>query len=96
MKLGKYRYYKNQENGKERTYEVVAIALDTVHKEKPAETDDTGKKHMETVVYRALYPCEDLEDQFGLYPHFTRTMESFTATETVEGKQVPRFTYIGD
>lgn len=93
MKLGKYRFFKDQKNGEPKTYEVIAIALDTVHKKEPGGNSD--EKHMETVVYRALYPCEDLQEQFGRYPYFTRTMESFTATEIVDGNEVPRFTYIG-
>lgn len=90
MKLGKYEYYRWGHQ-----YHVFAIALDTVHKE--GETRHAGGSitHMETVLYRALYPIEDLKDQFGEYPYFTRTMESFTSLVQHEGEMVPMFTYVG-
>lgn len=43
------------------------------------------------VVYQALYSTEDLGDQ----PLFVRPYEMFIEDVEVDGKRVPRFTYIG-
>ena len=84
---GKYRHYRGHE------YEVLGLALDTVHKQKVASGRDEGEP---TVVYRALYDCEDLEDRYGIRPLFTRTLESFTSEiELDTGERVPMFTYVG-
>lgn len=89
MKLGVYEFYKEGHR-----YEVVAIALDTVHKEGERTLRDGTRHHMETVVYKALYEIDDLP-QFGKFPYFTRTMESFTEMVEYDGKIVPKFTYVG-
>jgi len=91
MKTGIYQYYREGHQ-----YHVIAIALDTVHKEgEVRDPDGHVEHHMETVIYKALYPIKDLEDQFGLYPYFTRTIESFFQEVEYEGNMVPRFTYVG-
>jgi len=89
MKLGIYEYFKEGHQ-----YEVIAIALDTVHKAPRNEDGTEPEKHIETVVYRALYEIDDLP-QFGKYPYFTRTMESFTQKVEYQGRMVPKFTYVG-
>lgn len=91
FKLGKYEYFKYGHQ-----YHVIAVALDTIHKEGEKTDEDGHKIHMKTVIYRGLYANPDLEEQFGAYPYFTRTMESFTSlVKGEEGKMVPRFRYIG-
>ena len=99
FKLGKYEYFKYGHQ-----YHVIAVALDTIHKDDTDLDEDGHKIHKETVVYRGLYPNPDLEEQFGAYPYFTRTMESFTSLVKDEngelvkdknGNTVPLFRYIG-
>lgn len=41
----------------------------------------------ELVLYRPLYECE--------YEYFTRALADFCASVSIEGKEVPKFTYIG-
>jgi hypothetical protein len=90
MKLGKYEYYKYGHQ-----YHVIGVGLDTVHKEGEVKRDGEVVSHMETVIYKALYPIDDLKEQFGLYPYFTRTMESFTSQVEDEGEMKPMFRYVG-
>lgn len=91
LKLGIYQHYRNGHK-----YHVIGVALDTIHKEGETEGPDGNPIHMETVIYKALYPIDDLKDQFGAYPYFTRTMESFTSlVSNAEGEKVPMFRYIG-
>lgn len=91
FKLGKYEYYKYGHQ-----YHVIAVALDTIHKDGETTGSDGRTIHMETVIYRGLYPNPDLEAQFGAYPYFTRTMRSFTSlVKDQDGLMVPLFRYIG-
>lgn len=52
-------------------------------------------KHSDTleeyVVYRGLYNSEE----FGNNPVWVRPLKAFTETVTVDGKDVPRFRFIG-
>lgn len=43
------------------------------------------------VVYQALYDTED----FGNHPIWVRPLESFLEKVVVEGKELPRFAYVG-
>ena len=98
IKLGLYRW-----NGAKddigHVYEVIGVALDTVHKEgEVRDAKNQVTQFMETVVYRAAYKIDEpqLNKQFGEYPMFTRSMESFTEVITTKtGAQMPRFTYVG-
>lgn len=63
-------------------YQVIAIALDTASKVK-------------TVVYRALYPNDDLQAEYGTFAHFTRPYDVFNSEVEFEGVRQPMFTYIG-
>lgn len=80
-------------------YEVIGVALDTVHKEgEVRDAQNEVTEFMETVVYRAAYRIDEpqLTKQFGAFPMFTRTLESFSKViPTKSGAQMPRFTYVG-
>ena len=56
--------------------------------------------HSETnekmVVYRALNDKPDLEKEFGIRPLFVRPYSMFVETVMWEGKEVPRFEYLGE
>ena len=41
----------------------------------------------ESVIYKPLYECE--------YEYFIRALADFCSSVTIEGKEVPKFTYIG-
>lgn len=91
MKLGKYEYYKCGHQ-----YHVIGLALDTIHhKEGDIRSEDGKIQHQKTVIYKALYPCPDLEEEFGLYPYFTRTLDSFLSEVDDDGVSKPMFRYIG-
>lgn len=67
---------------KGRYYHVLGVALDT----------ETRAK---MVLYKALYACPDLTEEFGDDPIFTRPYSLFFSTIEHEGKIVPRFEYMG-
>jgi hypothetical protein len=46
----------------------------------------------EFVVYQAQYDTE----KFGNMPIWVRPIEEFTGTKTIDGKEVPRFEYLGE
>lgn len=73
--------YRHYKNG--HSYQVIDIALHTDSQEK-------------TVIYKALYDCPDLADEYGLNPTFARSYSIFTEILEYEGKTVPRFEYIGE
>jgi len=54
--------------------------------------------HSETsekmVLYRALYECPDLEEEYGIYPLFVRPYDMFFEELEYEGELVSRFQYI--
>ena len=91
--LGLYRHYKGGE------YEVIGVALDTIHKEgEVRDSQNQVTQFMETVVYRATYKIDEpqLTDQFGAFPMFTRTLESFNEVIMLpSGALGRRFTYVG-
>lgn len=66
-------------------YLVLGVALHT----------ETGEK---MVLYRALYPCPDLEEKFGKEfakaPVFVRPCSQFMEEVEFEGKRVPRFAFV--
>lgn len=47
------------------------------------------------VVYRPLYACPELADEYGDDPWFVRPFAMFSEIVEHNGKQVPRFAYIG-
>ena len=55
--------------------------------------------HSETeekmVLYKALYECPDLEEEYGANPYFVRPYKMFMETVNIDGKEVPRFAYVG-
>lgn len=53
---------------------------------------ETGQK---MVLYRPLYACPELAEEYGDDPWFVRPFDMFTETVEHDGKQVPRFAYIG-
>ena len=63
---------------KGKDYEVLGVALQT-------ETDE------KVVVYRALYPCPDLQQEYGEYPIFVRPYTMFFEKIEIDGRLVPRF-----
>lgn len=73
--------YRHYKNG--HSYRVIDIALHT----------DTQEK---MVIYKALYECPDLADEYGTNPTFTRPYDIFMETVEFEGKTVPRFKYVGE
>ena len=68
---------------KNKLYNVIGVALDTTTQ---------GK----VVLYKALYDCLDLKDEYGDDPIFTRPYNEFFGTVEVDGKTVKRFEYIGE
>ena len=57
----------------------------------PAFHTETEEK---MILYQALYPCPDLEAQFGLQPYFVRPAAMFSEEVQFEGNLVPRFKFI--
>jgi len=55
-------------------------------------------QHTETrqkmVLYRALYECPDLVDEYGEFPCFVRPFDMFHEDVEHGGRVVPRFEYI--
>lgn len=98
IKPGIYRW-NGATDGIDHLYEVIGVALDTVHKE--GEVLDAQKhvtQFMETVVYRATYKIDEplLISQFGPFPMFTRTLKSFNEViDLPNGEKGPRFSYVG-
>jgi hypothetical protein len=48
------------------------------------------------VLYRALYECPDLKDDYGDYPWFVRPYDMFNEDVEIDGAKVPRFEYVSD
>ena len=67
---------------KGRHYEVLGIALHSETRER-------------LVLYRPLYDCPELYDEFGEVPWFVRPFEMFHEQVLVDGRAVPRFAYDG-
>lgn len=63
-------------------YEVLGVAQNTETREK-------------MIVYRALYDCPDLLDEYGPDPWFVRPSDMFNEKVEVDGVFVPRFEYVG-
>jgi hypothetical protein len=63
-------------------YEVIGIALDTETREK-------------MVLYKCLYPVNDLPEEYGKDPIFTRSYDNFTENVEIKEQKVPRFKFIG-
>lgn len=59
-------------------YQVIGTALHTETRE-------------EMVLYQALYPVPELQDQYGDNPTFTRPRHDFEAIIEVDGIKRPRF-----
>ena len=66
---------------KGKDYEVLDVVLDTETREK-------------MVLYKALYPVNDLDKELGEEPKFVRPKSMFLEEVVVEGQKVPRFRYI--
>ena len=62
-------------------YEVLGLAHHTETKEK-------------MVLYRALYDCPDLRDEYGDDPWFVRPFDMFNEEIEVDGVKVRRFEYV--
>ncbi len=62
-------------------YDVAGIAMHT-------ETEEP------MVLYKALYRCEDLEEDYGANPWFVRPLASFLSSVEVGGETMPRFVKI--
>jgi hypothetical protein len=65
-------------NYKNKFYNVIGVALDTATRSK-------------VVLYKALYECPDLKDEYGDDPIFTRPYDEFFGKVEVDGKSVNRF-----
>lgn len=65
--------------GKE--YLVLGVALHTETREK-------------MVLYKALYKCPELEEEYGKDPLFVRPFTMFVEEVEWEGKKTPRFTFV--
>lgn len=64
-------------------YHVVGLAQNTETREK-------------MVIYKPLYPCPDLLEEYGNDPCFVRPFTMFTENIESVGKRVPRFEYVGE
>ena len=64
-------------------YKVIGVALQTVTNEK-------------MVLYRALYGCPDLREEYGEQPIFTRPVDNFLEKKMIDGKEVERFKFCED
>lgn len=73
--------YRHYKNGK--TYRVIDVAMHTETQEK-------------MVIYKALYDCPELADEYGLSPYFVRPYDMFIENVEYEGKTVPRFEYVDE
>jgi hypothetical protein len=67
---------------KGRSYEVLGIALHSETREK-------------MVLYRPLYECPELREEYGEDPWFVRPFAMFNEQVLVDGSAVPRFEYDG-
>ena len=67
---------------KGRDYEALGIALHS----------ETNEK---MVLYRPLYECPELRDEYGADPWFVRPFAMFHEQVPVDGRTVPRFAYVG-
>lgn len=66
-----------------KSYDIIGVAMHSETQEK-------------MVLYRALYKCPDLDEEYGYHPYFVRPYDMFLETVEHEGKTVPRFEYIGE
>ncbi len=64
-------------------YYVLGVVLQTETREK-------------LVLYRALYPCSELWEEYGEDPLFVRPFEMFYERVMVDGVVVPRFEWVGE
>lgn len=64
-------------------YEVLGVAMHSETREK-------------LVVYRALYDCPEIADEYGMHPMFVRPFDMFNETVEHNGQTVPRFAYVGN
>jgi len=62
-------------------YEVLGIALNTETREK-------------MVLYKCLYPVNDLPEEYGPDPIFVRPYDNFIEEVKVDGQKVPRFKFV--
>jgi len=62
-------------------YQVLGLALDT----------ETRKK---MVLYKCLYPVNNLPEEYGQEPLFVRPYDNFTEEIEIDGKKVPRFKFV--
>ncbi len=62
-------------------YEVLGLALNSETREK-------------MVLYKCLYPVNNLPEEFGTEPIFIRTYNNFTEKVKANGKMIPRFSFI--
>jgi len=67
---------------KGRSYEVLGLAMHS----------ETNEK---MVLYRPLYACPELHDEYGPDPWFVRPYAMFHEQVVVGGRSVPRFEYEG-
>jgi len=65
--------------GKE--YQVLGVVLHT----------ETNEK---MVLYRALYECPELREEYGDDPWFVRPFVMFNESIVVDGRTMPRFEYL--
>ena len=68
---------------KGREYEALGVAMHSETREK-------------LVLYRPLYPCPELQAEYGDDPWFVRPYAMFHEQVTVDGRAVPRFEYVGE
>ena len=63
-------------------YEVLGLAMHSETREK-------------MVLYRPLYECPELRDEYGADPWFVRPFAMFHEQVTIDGQTLPRFAYEG-
>lgn len=68
---------------KGKPYEVLGVAMHSETREK-------------MVVYRALYDCPEIQDEYGVHPMFVRPYDMFNETVEHNGQTVSRFAYAGE
>ena len=67
---------------KGKDYDVLVVVMHT----------ETNEK---MVLYRALYECPELREEYGDDPWFVRPFLMFNESVSVDGQTMPRFEYIG-
>lgn len=80
--MEKFKKWKYR-NYKNNSYEVIDVVLHTETREK-------------LVLYRALYDCWDLKEEYGEDPFFVRPYDMFFENVIVDWVEKPRFEYIWD